>query len=73
MPEIFIAAPVRTPIGRYGGGLASLSAAELGGFAARESIRRAGLHPDAIGYTVFGNARQAGGRPNCRRSSPRSG
>src|SRR5438093_13058419 len=61
---ILIAAPARTPIGRFGGGLASLSAAELGAEAARETIRRAGVDPAAIGYTVFGNARQAGGGPN---------
>jgi len=63
-PGIFLAAPVRTPIGRFGGGLASLSGAELGGVAARESIRRAGIDPAEIGYAVFGNARQAGGGPN---------
>jgi acetyl-CoA C-acetyltransferase len=64
MSDLFIAAPVRTPIGRFGGGLASLTAADLGGVASREAIRRAGIAPDAIGYTVFGNARQAGGGPN---------
>jgi len=64
MPDLFLAAPVRTPIGRFGGGLALLPAAELGGAAARESIRRAGIAPDRVGYSVFGNARQAGGRPN---------
>src|SRR5262245_13457489 len=61
---ILLASPVRTPIGRFGGGLASLSAAELGGFAAREAIRRARIDPAEIGHTVFGNARQAGGGPN---------
>ncbi len=64
MTEIFIAAPVRTPIGKFGGGLAGMSAAELGGAAGREVIRRAGVAPDRIGYTVFGSARQAGGGPN---------
>ena len=64
MSEIFLAAPVRTPIGRFGGALASLSAAELGGLAARETIHRSGLAADAIGHAVFGNARQAGGGPN---------
>src|SRR4029077_5174445 len=63
-PGIFLAAPVRTPIGRFGGGLASLTGAALGGVAARESIRRAGIDPAEIGYAVFGNARQAGGGPN---------
>jgi acetyl-CoA C-acetyltransferase len=61
---IFLAAPVRTPIGRFGGGFASLSAAELGGLAAREAIRRSGIDPAEIGHTIFGNARQAGGGPN---------
>jgi acetyl-CoA C-acetyltransferase len=64
LDDLFIAAPVRTPIGRFGGGLASLTAAELGGAAAREAIRRAGIAPERVGYTVFGNARQAGGGPN---------
>jgi acetyl-CoA C-acetyltransferase len=64
MNDLFIAAPVRTPIGKFGGGLAGLTAAELGGAAARAAIERAGIAPDAIGYTVFGNARQAGGGPN---------
>src|SRR5204863_1604211 len=64
MSEILLAAPARTPIGRFGGGLASLSAAELGAASVRETIHRAGVPPDAVGYTVFGNARQAGGGPN---------
>ncbi|MFI5372998.1 MAG: thiolase family protein [Candidatus Eisenbacteria bacterium] len=64
MSEILLAAPVRTPIGSFGGGLASLTAAELGGLAASESLRRAGVDPAAVEYTVFGNARQAGGGPN---------
>ncbi len=64
MTEIVLASPVRTPIGRFGGALASLTAAELGGCAARASLERAGLAPAAVGYTVFGNARQAGGGPN---------
>jgi acetyl-CoA C-acetyltransferase len=62
--EIFLAAPVRTPIGSFGGGLAALSAAELGGLAGAECLRRARIEPAAVDYTVFGNARQAGGGPN---------
>src|SRR5206468_11394346 len=64
MLDILLAAPARTPIGRFGGGLASVSAAELGAASARETIRRADVSPEAVGYTVFGNARQAGGGPN---------
>jgi acetyl-CoA C-acetyltransferase len=64
MTEIVLASPVRTPIGRFGGGLASLTAAELGGWAARACLERAGLAAEHVGYTVFGHARQAGGGPN---------
>ncbi len=64
MTDLLIAAPVRTPSGRFGGGLASMPAAGRGGVAGREAIRRAGVDPARIGYTIFGNARQAGGRPN---------
>ena len=64
MKDILLAAPVRTPIGRFGGGLSGLTAAQLGGAAGREAIRRAGIDPALVGYAVFGNARQAGGGPN---------
>jgi acetyl-CoA C-acetyltransferase len=64
MTEILLAAPVRTPIGKFGGALASMTAAELGGVAARECLRRAAVAPTEVGYTVFGNARQAGVGPN---------
>jgi acetyl-CoA C-acetyltransferase len=62
--EIFLAAPVRTPIGAFGGALATMPAAELGGLAGAECLRRARVEPAAVDYTVFGNARQAGGGPN---------
>lgn len=65
--EIFLVAAVRTPIGRFGGGLASLSAADLGEASARETLRRAGIDPAAIDEVIFGNARQAGVGPNVAR------
>ncbi len=72
--EIVLAAPVRTPIGRFGGGLASVSAVELGVTAAKAAIHRAGIAPDAIDQTIFGHARQAGCGPNsARQVSVRSG
>src|SRR6185436_8721452 len=71
MSQFFLAAPVRTPIGKFGGSFASLTAAELGGAAAKESLRRAGIAADQVGYTVFGNARQAGGGPNPARQIAR--
>ena len=71
---VYILSAVRTPIGKFGGSLASLTAADLGVVAAKAAIERAGVHPDQIGETIFGNARQAGGGPNpARQISVRSG
>jgi acetyl-CoA C-acetyltransferase len=72
MTEIFIAAPTRTAIGRFGGTLAGMTAADLGGAVARECIRRASIAPAEIGYVAFGNARQAGGGPNPARQVGRN-
>ena len=71
---VYILSAVRTPIGKFGGSLASLTAADMGVVAAKAAIERAGVHPDQIGETIFGNARQAGGGPNpARQISVRSG
>jgi len=67
MKPIHIAGAVRTPIGKFGGALASLSAAELGGPVAREAIRRSGLPGDAVDTLIFGHGRQGGGGPNTAR------
>ena len=62
-----IAGPVRTPIGKFGGALASLTASDLGTVAARAALERAGVAPQAVDEVIFGNARQAGVRPNLAR------
>jgi acetyl-CoA C-acetyltransferase len=62
-----LAGPVRTPIGRFGGALATLSAADLGTVAATAALERLGLDPAVIDQVVFGHARQAGGGPNTAR------
>lgn len=68
MPRrLALVAPVRTPIGKFGGALAPLSAADLGTAAARACLERAGLAPDRVDQTLFGHARQAGGGPNSAR------
>ncbi len=66
-PRLVLAAPVRTPIGRFGGALAALSAPELGAAAARAALGRSGLAPTAIDQLIFGHARQAGSGPNSAR------
>jgi acetyl-CoA C-acetyltransferase len=65
--DIVLASPVRTPIGRFGGALASLSAADLGTAAAQACLSRAGLNPAKVDQVIFGHARQAGGGPNTAR------
>src|SRR5271169_1166564 len=74
VPGVYILSGVRTPIGKFGGGLASLTAADMGVVAAKGALERAGVHPEQVEETIFGNARQAGGGPNvARQISVRSG
>jgi acetyl-CoA C-acetyltransferase len=55
-----ILSAVRTPVGKFQGGLASLSAPELGGKVVAEAARRAGLDPKQIDEAILGNVLQAG-------------
>ncbi len=55
-----ILSAVRTPIGKFQGGLASFSAPELGGKVVAEAVRRAGLDGKQIDETILGNVVQAG-------------
>jgi acetyl-CoA C-acetyltransferase len=74
LSDVFILSAVRTPIGKFGGSLASLTAADMGVVAAKAAMERAGVSPDQVQETIFGNARQAGGGPNpARQISVRSG
>src|ERR1700745_711107 len=74
MTDVFILAGVRTPIGKFGGSLASMTAADMGVVAAKAAIERAGIQPTRVAEPIFGNARQAGGGPNpARQISIRSG
>ncbi len=74
MPAVYILSAVRTPIGKFGGALAPLTAADIGVVAAKAAMERAGVRPEQIEETIFGNARQAGGGPNpARQISVRSG
>jgi acetyl-CoA C-acetyltransferase len=74
MRPVYVLSAARTPIGKFGGSFASMSAADLGEVAARAAIERSGLPPAAIDETIFGHARQAGGGPNtARQVSHRAG
>jgi acetyl-CoA C-acetyltransferase len=55
MEDVFVLSAVRTPIGKYGGGLASVPPCDLAAKVVREAVRRSGVEPDAVGHVVFGN------------------
>jgi acetyl-CoA acyltransferase len=60
MSDAFIIAPVRTPIGRYGGALSAVRADDLAGHIIRCAVDRAGIPADRIDDVIFGCANQAG-------------
>ncbi len=60
MAEAYLVGGVRTPVGRYGGALASVRADDLAALVVGEAVRRAGLDPAAVDEVVLGAANQAG-------------
>jgi len=65
--RVFLAGAIRTPIGKFGGSLRSLTAADLGVVVTRAALGRARISPADIEETFFGCARQAGVGPNVAR------
>lgn len=55
MRDVVICEPLRTPIGRYGGSLAGVSAADLGATVLRELVARTGVPVDAVDDVVLGH------------------
>jgi len=62
--RIVVVSAVRTPIGRYMGGLSSLSAPDLGRAVVAGALEAACVPGDAIDVLYFGQGRQAGSKPN---------
>lgn len=60
MGKTVILSGVRTPFGKLGGALSSLSASQLGGKAIKEAIQRANIQPDDINQVILGNVLQGG-------------
>ncbi|RKS10544.1 acetyl-CoA C-acetyltransferase [Nocardiopsis sp. Huas11] len=60
MPGSVIVGGARTPTGRLLGSLAGFSAADLGGFAIKAALERAGISGEQVGYVVMGQVLQAG-------------
>lgn len=66
----YILSAVRTPIGKFLGGLAELSAPQLGAIAIREAVRRSGVDPKHIDEVLMGQVVQAGtGQAPARQAS----
>lgn len=59
MKQVYIVSAVRTPMGSFGGALASLSAPKLGAIAIKEAVKRAGINADQVQEVYMGNVLQA--------------
>ncbi|HEX2742975.1 MAG TPA: acetyl-CoA C-acyltransferase family protein [Streptosporangiaceae bacterium] len=55
MEEVFVLSGVRTPIGKFGGGLSSVPPCDLAAKVVREAVSRSGVEPAQVGHVVFGN------------------
>jgi acetyl-CoA C-acetyltransferase len=70
----YIVAGARTPIGKMSGGLASFSAADLGGFAISAALERAGVAPDEVQHVIMGQVLMAGqGQVPSRQAAVKAG
>ena len=73
MDSVIVSA-VRTPTGRFLGGLKSFSATDLGALAVREAVRRAGIDPASVEECILGNVVSAGlGQAPARQAALRGG
>ncbi|MBD3750039.1 MAG: acetyl-CoA C-acyltransferase [Sphingobacteriales bacterium] len=59
MKEVYIVSAVRTPIGSFGGSLAAFSATQLGGFAIKSALEKAGIQPQQVQEVFMGNVLSA--------------
>jgi acetyl-CoA C-acetyltransferase len=74
MSDAFLLSGVRTPIGKYLGGLADVPAPQLGAAAVAEALRRARVPPDQVDEVILGNVIQAGlGQNPARQAALKAG
>jgi len=74
MSEIVIVSAARTPFGKFGGGLKDMKAAELGGLAIAEALKRAGIEGNQVDEVIFGTVLAAGqGQVPARQASVKGG
>ncbi|PJN87474.1 acetyl-CoA C-acetyltransferase [Bacillus sp. mrc49] len=60
MAKTVIISGVRTPFGKFGGGLSGFTASQLGGIAIKEALERAGIEGGQVDEVIMGNVLQAG-------------
>jgi acetyl-CoA C-acetyltransferase len=53
--EVVVLSGVRTPVGKYGGGLKDFSPSQLGALVIREAVERAGVDPNEVGHVALGH------------------
>ena len=74
MPGSVIVGGARTPIGKFNGGLASLSGAQLGGVAIEGALERSAIPASEVDYVVMGQVLQAGqGQITARQAATHAG
>lgn len=74
MEKVVIVSACRTAIGKFGGTLANVPAAELGALVIKEAVARAGIKPEAVDQVYMGCVIQAGlGQNVARQSSIKAG
>ncbi len=74
MSGSYIVAGARTPIGKMSGALASFTAADLGGFAIRAALERAGVSPEEVEHVIMGQVLTAGqGQVPSRQAASKAG
>ena len=74
MAGSYIVAGARTPIGKMSGALASFSAADLGGFAIKAALERAGVKPEEVDHVIMGHVIMAGqGQVPARQAAAKAG
>jgi acetyl-CoA C-acetyltransferase len=74
MNDAYILSAARTPIGKFGGGLSTVPATELGAVAIRAAVERAGINPEQVDEAIIGEVLQAGvGQAPARQAALKGG
>jgi acetyl-CoA C-acetyltransferase len=74
MSDVYILSAARTPIGKFGGGLSTVPATDLGATAIRGAVERAGVAPDRVDEVFMGQVIQGGaGQAPARQAALKAG